>query len=448
MLFNSVTYLLFLPIVFTLYWSAKTCRGQNLILLLASMFFYGWWSFPCLGLMVGTCVLNYVFVHQILIGRGRKAWLVAALMINFGTLGVFKYFNFFADNLGLLMNTLGFHADMPTLNIILPIGISFYSFQLSAYVIDCYRGDIQPTRSFVRYLTFISFFPQLVAGPIERGSHLLPQFSYRRKFDEVAAIDGMRLILWGLVKKMLVADNCAYQVDYVFSNYDSVSSSTLWLGALYFTFQIYGDFSGYSDMAVGSARLFGIHITHNFNRPYFAISMQDFWRRWHITLMSWFRDYVYIPLGGSRKGKVRKQMNILIVFLLSGLWHGAGWTFICWGLYHALVYHVSTRWLTFLLVLFGWVIFRAPDMSVCVEYIASMFNTHSFGMPDCSRMPLLLIAMLMLTEWYMKGFAHPFMWKSTGLWSFQIVRMLIYLIVFISTIVLGGEKTQFIYFQF
>jgi D-alanyl-lipoteichoic acid acyltransferase DltB (MBOAT superfamily) len=449
MLFNTATYLIFLPIVFALYWTMRSCRTQNLVLLLASMVFYGWWSVPCLGLMVATCLLNYLFILLMQRRHHRKPWLILSLLLNFGVLGIFKYFNFFAENLAVLLNTVGIRADMPTLNIILPVGISFYTFQLSGYVIDVYKKQSpSPTLPLLHFLTFITFFPQLVAGPIERGSRLLPQIQNKRTFSEAEATEGMRLILWGLVKKMLIADNCAPQVDYVFSHYDTVSLPTLWLGALYFTFQIYGDFSGYSDMAVGSARLFGIHITRNFNRPYFATSMQDFWRRWHITLMSWFKDYVYIPLGGNRKGTVRKRLNTLAVFLLSGLWHGSNWTFVSWGLYHAAIYYLPIRRLAFIFVVIGWVIFRAPDIDVATGYIAGMFNPALLALPSCSKKPLALIALLMLTEWRMQEAPHPFQWKSTGCWSSQTLRFALYIIIFIVTVVYGGEKTQFIYFQF
>lgn len=461
MLFNTTTYLIFLPIVFACYWTMRSQRSQNWVLLLASMVFYGWWSVPCLGLMVGTCLVNYLVLNHGLHGfwetkktcifRGRSIIpfrVCFLLFINFGVLGIFKYFNFFAENLAVLLSAVGFKADMPTLHIILPVGISFYTFQLSAYVIDCYKRELRPTPSFVNFLTFICFFPQLVAGPIERGRNLLPQFAQKRTFSETEATEGMRLILWGLVKKMLIADNCAPQVDYVFSHYDTVSLPTLWLGALYFTFQIYGDFSGYSDMAVGSARLFGIHITRNFNRPYFATSLQDFWRRWHITLMGWFKDYVYIPLGGNRKGEVRRRLNNLAVFLLSGLWHGSNWTFVCWGLYHALIYYLPVRRLAFLFVVIGWVIFRSPDMQVAIDYLSGMFNPHLLALPSCSKMPLALILLLMITEWKMKDSPHPFQWKSTGWQSSQPLRFALYIILFVITVVYGGEKTQFIYFQF
>ncbi len=448
MLFNSVTYLIFLPLVFMLYWRARTQHGQNLILLFASMVFYGWWSVPFLMLMIGTCLFNYLFVRLMQTGEKCRLWLTCTLILNFGILGVFKYFNFFAENLSQLLHLFGMMADMPTLNIILPVGISFYTFQLSAYAIDCYRNPKMPLPSLLQFLTFITFFPQLVAGPIERADNLLRQMQQHRTFDELQATEGMRLLLWGLMKKMLVADNCAFQVDFVFEHYSDLNPSTLWLGALYFTFQIYGDFAGYSDMAVGSARLLGINITRNFDRPYFASSMRDFWHRWHITLMSWFRDYVYIPLGGNRKGEMRKRLNLSVVFLLSGLWHGANWTFVGWGLYHALVYRLPVRRMAFLVVMIGWVIFRAPDIASAAGYLSGMFHLQSIGMWECSRMPLLYISLLTLTEWWMHNAEHPFQWKTTGIWSSQVLRMFIYLVVFICTVIFGGEKTQFIYFQF
>lgn len=447
MLFNTLTYLLFLPIVFMLYWGARNKRQQNAIVLLASMVFYGWWSVPCLALMVGTCLLNFLLVHAMQKGH-RKVWLSLALALNFGVLGVFKYFNFFAENLAIVLAGLGLKADVPTLHIILPVGISFYTFQLSGYVFDCYRRDLTPTRSLVQFMTFISFFPQLVAGPIERGRNLLPQFDRQRHFDSQQATDGMRLILWGLAKKMLLADNCATQVDYVFANYNTVGLPTLWLGAIYFTFQIYGDFSGYSDMAIGSAKLLGIHISQNFNKPYFATSMQEFWRRWHITLMGWFKDYVYIPLGGNRKGTLRKQLNMLAVFLLSGLWHGSNWTFVLWGAYHALIYRLPVKRLAFLFVAIGWVFFRAENVTMAFDYLKGMFDLSLLSSTSCSRMPLFLIDLLVLAEWRMKNATHPFQWKEHGWQSSQWVRISCYLLLFIATVLFGGEPVSFIYFQF
>jgi D-alanyl-lipoteichoic acid acyltransferase DltB (MBOAT superfamily) len=286
-----------------------------------------------------------------------------------------------------------------------------------------------------------------VAGPIERGRNLLPQFDRQRHFDSQQATDGMRLILWGLAKKMLLADNCATQVDYVFANYNTVGLPTLWLGAIYFTFQIYGDFSGYSDMAIGSAKLLGIHISQNFNKPYFATSMQEFWRRWHITLMGWFKDYVYIPLGGNRKGTLRKQLNMLAVFLLSGLWHGSNWTFVLWGAYHALIYRLPVKRLAFLFVAIGWVFFRAENVTMAFDYLKGMFDLSLLSSTSCS-MPLFLIALLVLAEWRMKNATHPFQWKEHGWQSSQWVRISCYLLLFIATVLFGGEPVSFIYFQF
>ena len=448
MLFNTLTYLLFVPIVFVLHWSMKSAKGQNWVIVLASMVFYGWWSVPFLGLMMGTCLLNYLMVHAMEHSTHRKCWLGMSLTLNFGVLGVFKYFNFFAENLAVALSALHLNADLPTLNLVLPVGISFYTFQLSGYMIDCYRRELTPTRSLIHFLTFISFFPQLVAGPIERGRDLLPQFARQRHFSETEATEGMRLLLWGLMKKMLLADNCAAQVEYIFSHHDTVSLPTLWLGALYFTFQIYGDFSGYSDMAVGSAKLFGIRLTQNFDKPYFATSMQDFWRRWHITLMSWFKDYVYIPLGGNRRGKKRQILNNLTVFLLSGLWHGSNWTFVLWGLYHALVYRLPVGRFAFVLVVIGWVFFRAEDLPMALDFLGGMFDPSRLDVTSCSRMPLLPITLLVLTEWRMKKACHPFCWKKTGWQASQWVRLTCYFILFCATLLLGGGQTSFIYFQF
>ena len=443
MLFNSIAYFIFLPLVFIMYWSRRNAWQQNFVLLLASLVFYGWWNMACLGLMVGLCVVNYLSVSHL---KGLWARNLT-LCLNFSVLFLFKYFDFFSQSFADLLHLFGVCADMPTLRIILPMGISFYIFQLSSYVVDCYSGKLQPCRSPMKFLTFICFFPQLVAGPIERGSNLLPQFYGKRTFDEEEATCGMRLILWGLVKKVLVADNCAVQVDYAFSHYDTLNMPSLWMGALYFTFQIYCDFSGYSDIAVGSAKLFGIRLTRNFNRPYLATSMQDFWRRWHISLMDWFRDYVYIPIGGSRCSAFRKHLKVLLVFFLSGLWHGAGWTYVCWGLYHALVYRVR-GFLVFIFVMLGWVIFCASDMGVATCYLRGLFSFDIHGGMCLSRFPLLLIVLLMFTEWLMKEREHPFCFKKEGWQSSQVVRLLCYFVVLMSVVFMGGKPVDFIYFQF
>ena len=437
MQFNSLTYLIFLPFAFGLYWLTRSSKGQNVVLVAASMVFYGWWSTEFLMLMMATCVITYA------LSLYDEKWArTTAIILVFSVLGVFKYYDFFAENLQAALNGLGLAADLPTLRLVLPVGISFYTFQLAAYILDRRRD------SFLDFITFITFFPQLVAGPIERAKDMVPQFTKRRVFDFALARDGMRLILWGLMKKMLIADNCATQVDYIFSNYATVSTPTLWLGALYFTFQIYGDFSGYSDIAIGSARLFGIKLSTNFRTPYFSKDIREFWGRWHITLMTWLRDYVYIPLGGNRRGRVRQNLNRLVVFSLSGLWHGANWTFIVWGVYHALWFLIPHRGLTFVIVALGWVIFRSPDLGTATAYFSGMFDFTNFGGLACSLMPVLLIALLVATEFFMRGKEHPFQWKDSGVMRLQTVRMTVYLILFVGTLWLCGADTQFIYFQF
>lgn len=452
MLFNSLEYLLFLPLVFILYWSMKTLRMQNTVLGLASMIFYGWWDVRFLLLMIATCAVNFAAIRGIERYPAHKKVCVAmALTLNFGILGVFKYYNFFAENLQLLLDGLGLHTSLSSLNIILPVGISFYTFQLSGFVVDCYKKaqrNIATRCTALQFITFITFFPQLVAGPIERGSDMLPQLQEKRVFSFTMARDGMRQLLWGLMKKMLLADNCAAMADIVFSDYSSHTVGDLWIGALFFTFQIYGDFSGYSDMAIGSAKLFGIQLSDNFRSPYLARDIRDFWRRWHITLMNWFKDYVYIPLGGNRRGSMRQRINQTVVFLLSGLWHGSNWTFVAWGLYNALWFVIPHRLLTFPIIMVGWVIFRSPDLTSAIGYIKSMFDVCAWQGFTVSRMPLLPIAIFFVAEYFMKERRHPFGWKECGWQKWQSVRLLTYLSLFLATLLLGGSQVQFIYFQF
>lgn len=428
------------------------------------MVFYGWWDVRFLALMVLTCLVNYAIVcrlalkddrdlSQELLDKSsqnyRKILLVLGLIINFGILGVFKYYNFFAQSLSALLQQFGITLDAVTLDVMLPVGISFYTFQLSAYLIDCYRrkSDIIVRPTLLTFMSFITFFPQLVAGPIERASDLLGQLDRKRHFDFGRARDGMRLILWGLMKKMLLADNCAAVSNLIFEGHATASSLDLWLGALAFTFQIYGDFSGYSDMAIGSAHLLGVRLSPNFDRPYFAGSIPDFWRRWHITLMSWFKDYVYIPLGGSRCSSIKHWRNILTVFMLSGLWHGANWTFVCWGLYHAVWFRLPHRYLTFPIVVVGWVIFRSPDLATAVQYIGGMFDPSRFGSTSYSRMCLIYIAAFVVCEYTLVR-QSPFAFGDRGWGGSQIVRMTIYVLCFLLTLYLGGAKVNFIYFQF
>ena len=343
MLFNSLEFLLFLPTVFVLYWFVfkNQLRAQNILLLVASYVFYGWWDWRFLSLIIASTFLDY-FVALALQKNDsslkRKYLLGLSLLGNLGMLGFFKYYNFFVESWVEAWANLGITMEVSTLKIILPVGISFYTFQTLSYTIDVYRKEMQPTKNFIDFAAFVTFFPQLVAGPIERASHLLPQFYKKRLFSYDLAVSGIHLILWGLFKKVVIADSCAIYVNEIFGNYDKLDSLTLLLGSVYFAFQIYGDFSGYSDMAIGFARLFGFNLMLNFNYPYFSRDIAEFWRRWHISLSTWFRDYIYIPLGGSQVGLWFQVRNTFIIFLVSGFWHGANWTFLVWGFLNALYF--------------------------------------------------------------------------------------------------------------
>jgi D-alanyl-lipoteichoic acid acyltransferase DltB (MBOAT superfamily) len=326
-----------------LYWfcTAKNLKLQNTLIVVSSYVFYGWWDWRFLGLIFISTLEDYLValkIHNTSDERKRKIWLLVSIIVNIGILGFFKYCNFFIDNFVAAFSLLGTKPNITSLNIILPIGISFYTFQTMSYTIDVYKRKLEPTKDFISFAAFVSFFPLLVAGPIERATHLLPQFYRKRIFDYANAVNGMRQILWGLFKKMVVADNCATYVNIIFKNYDNYSGSTLVLAAIFFAFQIYCDFSGYSDIAIGTARLFGFNATRNFNFPYFSRDIAEFWRRWHISLTTWFRDYVYIPLGGSRVSKAKIVRNTFVIFLVSGFWHGANWTFIAWGALHAVLF--------------------------------------------------------------------------------------------------------------
>lgn len=460
MLFNSLAFLAFLPVVFTLYWSFRSAGGQNKVVVLASMFFYGWWDWRFLLLMLAACIVNF-FLGQAVgssrVKRRRKSWLLVAVTVNIGLLAVFKYFNFFVDNLAAMLSWFGISADVPTLHLVLPIGISFYTFQLTAYVVDVYRGQLRACRSLELFLSFICFFPQLVAGPIERGANLLPQFAVKRVFDYAFAVDGMRLFLWGLMKKMLVADNCAPVADYVFGNYRDLASVDLWIGLLAFTVQVYCDFSGYSDMAIGSAKLFGIRLSTNFNHPFFATTIREFWRRWHMTLMAWLRDYVYFPLGGSRCSPVRHYFNVFALYMLSGLWHGPNWSFIAWGTWNGL-FNVTTKhirmpmaaswFVTVMVFILSQVFFRNPTVADGFRFFGGLFAFGGGFSNTASRIPLLLAVALFATEYLTRDSAHPFRFGSKGVWRYRPVRYALYAVCFTCCLLLGGQQLQFIYFQF
>lgn len=482
MIFNSIEFAIFLPVVFVLYWFVvqKKLRMQNLLLLAASYFFYGWWDWRFLSLIFFSSVVDFI-VGLKMAGtehRGkRKLLLLISILVNLGFLGFFKYFNFFAESFSNAFTLLGTPIETARLNVILPVGISFYTFQTLSYSIDIYRKKFEPTRDVIAFFAFVSFFPQLVAGPIERAKNLLPQFYKPRIADTNKAVDGLRQILWGLFKKIVIADNCATYVNEIFSHSDSYSGSFLVLGAILFAFQIYGDFSGYSDIAIGTARLFGFNIMRNFAFPYFSRDMAEFWRRWHISLSTWFRDYLYIPLGGSRGGSWMKVRNTFIIFIVSGFWHGANWTFIAWGALNALYFlpllllkrnrqnleivargkilpgfrEAGGMLLTFGLTVFAWIFFRAEDMSHAFSYISGIFSTSFFLLPPLDQMEgigytVFLILFFVVVEWLGREQAYAI--ESVGLAWKKIYRIgfyygLIFLIFYFS-----GEQQDFIYFQF
>ena len=505
MLFNSLEFALFLPIVFIIYWAIGYAhindrlklRLQNAFVLVASYVFYGWWDWRFLLLIAFTSFCSWG--SGLLIGRGLtqpslkgrrlfspRFWMIANIVLNLGILAVFKYYDFFVSEFGQLF---GISTDSLLLRIILPVGISFYTFQALSYSIDVYRQKIEPTKDIIAFFAFISFFPQLVAGPIERATNLLPQFLNKRTFSYNQATDGMRQILWGLFKKIVVADNCATYVDQVWATSDPQTGSTLLLAAILFTFPIYGDFSGYSDIAIGTAKLFGIKLMRNFNNPYFSRDIAEFWRRWHISLTTWFRDYVYIPLGGSRPevpahiknpDRYKKWIivrNTFVIFLLSGFWHGANWTFIAWGAYHAILFlplillgknrkytnqvaegRFLPTWkecgqmlLTFALVVLGWIIFRAETITQAWDIIESIFSKSLFTIPWLRNryfyIPLFTCLVLqILTEWINRQKSHPFDLSSI---NNHTVKYLIYFVI-ISLIIFFTPPTPspFIYFQF
>ena len=450
MSFISVSFLIFLPIAFCAYWTLwRHQRWQNLLLLAASYVFYGWWDWRFLILILITSASSYAS-GLLLEGTRRRRWVLTAnVVLNLGILAVFKYYGFFIENLRLLFPNI----DAPTLNIILPVGISFYTFQSLSYSIDVYRRQLKPTRDVVAFFAYIAFFPQLVAGPIERATHLLPQMLGQRRFRYDEATDGLRRILWGLFKKMVIADNCALAVNQIWADYTDMGGLTLVAGMLLFTFQIYGDFSGYSDIAIGTARLFGIRLMENFHLPYFSATMPEFWRRWHISLMTWFRDYLYIPMGGSREGTMKWMRNVLVVFLLSGLWHGANWTFVVWGLYNALLLilwrylPMRSVLLTFLLTAIGWVIFRSTCLTEAADYLQRMTTllcSFDFGPITYGKRPLLWCLLLVVIEWLQRHRSHPLQIDALP----PVVRWAIYYALFFVVFFARGEEQAFIYFQF
>lgn len=475
MLFNSIEFAIFLPVVFGLYWliGAKRVRLQNIFLLVVSYIFYGWWDWRFLSLIFISSLIDFLVgraLGQTEATKKRRFLLLLSLAVNLGFLGFFKYYNFFVDNFVQAFTYFGKEFQPETLSIILPVGISFYTFQTLSYTIDVYRKKLEPSQQIVEFFAFVSFFPQLVAGPIERATNLLPQFSKQRVFDYDTAKDGLRQILWGLFKKIVIADTAAIFATSIFAEYDQRPSSVLLLGALYFTFQIYGDFSGYSDIAIGTAKLFGFQLMRNFAYPYFSRDIAEFWRRWHISLSTWFRDYVYIPLGGSRGGRPQTIRNIFIIFIVSGFWHGANWTFIIWGALNALYFlplflananrsnldivaenSLLPSWreagqmlVTFLLTVLAWIFFRAENLTHALDYLVRLFSFHPGLMAFRTLKYVPLILLLIAWEWLMRKHEHGLVIDHLPVY----VRWGIYLSLCWLILFFFGEEQEFIYFQF
>ena len=483
MLFNSIDFAVFLPIVFLLYWFVvqKNLKLQNALIVAASYVFYGWWDWRFLSLIIFSTVVDY-FVGQKLRTESqqskRKVLLWTSIILNLGFLGFFKYYNFFLENFIHAFSLFGMQINANSLNIILPVGISFYTFQTLSYTIDVYRKKLEPTKDFMAFSAFVCFFPQLVAGPIERATNLLPQFYKKRIFEYHKAVDGMRQILWGLFKKIVIADNCAELANQIFNNSADMNGSTLVLGALFFTFQIYGDFSGYSDIAIGTSRLFGFDLKQNFATPYFSRDIAEFWRRWHISLSTWFRDYLYIPLGGSRGGIWIKVRNTFAIFLVSGFWHGANWTFIIWGALNAIYFlpllltsnnrknlgvvakgklmpsfrELFSMLTTFALTVFAWIFFRAKNLEHALTYIYDIFSFSIFSVPDFNGRSkaittLILILIFTLLEW--QGREGKYAIENFGKSRSRLLSWSFYsLILFFIGMFMNSVESPFIYFQF
>lgn len=485
MLFNSVAFAIFLPIVFCLYWFVinKKLAWQNFLLLFASYIFYSTWNWKFTFLLAFSTFLDYytgLKIYNAKTKAGKKAWLILSVGVNLSFLGFFKYYNFFIDSFAQLLQAFGFQAHVELLNIVLPVGISFYTFHGLSYVFDIYNDRIKPTTNWVNYTLFVSFFPLLVAGPIERARHLLPQVEKPRIFDYAKAADGLRQFLWGLVKKVIIADTCADYANLVFNHSDHYSGTSLVMGAVMFAFQIYGDFSGYSDMALGTARLFGFELLQNFSYPYFSRDIAEFWRRWHISLSSWFKDYLYIPLGGSKGGTWGRIRNTFIIFLVSGFWHGSNWTFIIWGGLNALfimpsiifrtnrnnltivaanrvfptVKEFISMVVTFSLAVFAWIFFRATSVGHAFSYIKGIFTMELLQKPNpltYSKVTLVFIVLFVIIEWLGRENKYA-LERINVMLPNKVVRWGAYLIITFTLLAFMADRTgkanEFIYFQF
>lgn len=474
MLFNSFEFIIFFPIVFCIYWLLKKSSFQNAFLLIASYVFYGWWDWRFLILIAFSSSLDFLLAKKISTAkptRNKKYLLALSIIANIGILGIFKYYNFFIDSFSQVISQLGMTPHLSTLNIILPVGISFYTFQTLSYTIDVYKKKLPAVSNPITFFTFVSFFPQLVAGPIERATNLIPQFSKQRVFCSQLASDGMRQILWGLLKKIVIADNCALLVNDIFTSPENTHGGILILGAVLFAFQIYGDFSGYSDIAIGTSKLLGIRLMTNFKYPYFSPNIAEFWQRWHISLSTWFKDYVYIPLGGNRLGKLITIRNMAIVFLVSGLWHGANWTYIVWGAIHACLYipvvlmsknaldHpksnfriITSTLFTFTIICITWVFFRATSLAAAIQYFQLIISNFDLPVSDfiyfirkTAREALIMITVLLIIEWIQRKKEHGL---DLSPLKKPYIRYIIYYLLIYVIWKYGAAQQDFIYFQF
>lgn len=478
MFFNSIDFAFFLPIVFILFWYLRG-RGlfaQNLLIVVASYVFYGWWDSRFLGLLFLSTGIDFLIGRALAMqanDRKRRVLIIISISFNLGMLGFFKYYDFFIENFNSAFTFFGGSFSLPTLRFVLPVGISFYTFQTLSYTVDVYHKKLTPTTDFIAFMAFVSFFPQLVAGPIERATHLLPQFQTQRIFDYRKAIDGLRQSLWGLFKKIVIADNCAEWSDIIFDPGSNFHGSTLLVGAFLFSFQIYCDFSGYSDIAVGVARLFGFDLMRNFAFPYFSRDIAEFWRRWHISLSTWFRDYLYIPLGGNKGSLLIRIRNTFVIFVVSGFWHGANWTFIFWGLLNALYFlpllitkrnrkffdppainsflpsfsEVFMITLTFMMTTVAWIFFRSESVSQAFKIIHKIFSFSFFTFPEIR--PSFLFALLtffLIIEW--SGRKHQHALAELGLHWNRKYRVGFYYLVILLIFLFTGRVQEFIYFQF
>jgi alginate O-acetyltransferase complex protein AlgI len=486
MLFNSLEFIIFLPTLFLLYWFVfqKNLRVQNLLLLIGSYVFYGWWDYRFLSLIFLSTVVDYFVglkIHDNNDKKIKKSYLWVSILFNLGLLGFFKYFNFFIDSWIDLLGTIGYEQKSPwTLNVILPVGISFYTFQTMSYSLDIYHGKLKPTKDFISFASFVSFFPQLVAGPIERASNLLPQILNNRLFKYEQGVQGLRLVLYGMFKKVVIADSLAPHVDKIFENYATLNGGVLLLGLIYFSFQIYCDFSGYSDIAIGTSKLFGFELMSNFKFPYFSRDIGEYWNRWHISLSSWFRDYIYIPLFSNIDDddiidqtviyKIKGVQYTIITFLVSGFWHGANWTFIFWGLIHGILYiplflrdgnkHYTKSVVaegrslpslkelfqmgnTFFFIMFTWVFFRSKNITEAFNFLIKMVS--DFDMPSSDRQVILYVLLILVFEWILKGDERNLIISKNKYkrWLFYAFQFYMIFFHFMSI-----DSTQFIYFQF